>query len=82
MIVTAIIRIIWAIVLPILNKIPSVQINYDGIVTSSVFQYLRAALYFLPMHTVFAIGSIVLALWVLRIVIAVLHSLWKALPIV
>lgn len=82
MITTSVIRALWAIASPILGKISSVQINYDGIASSGVYQYLRAALYFFPMNTVLTIGGIVLSLWILRIVIAVLHSLWASLPIV
>lgn len=82
MITTSVIRVLWAIASPILGEIPSVQINYDGIASSGVYQYLRAALYFFPMNTVLTIGGIVLSLWILRIVIAVLHSLWASLPIV
>ena len=82
MITTSVIRVLWAIASPILGKIQSVQINYDGIASSGVYQYLRAALYFFPMNTVLTIGGIVLSLWILRIVIAVLHSLWASLPIV
>ena len=82
MIFNPVLRLLWAIVSPILAKIPSVNINYDGVVTSSVYQYIRAALYFFPMQTVVNILSIVLALWVLRVVIALLHSLWASLPII
>lgn len=82
MIFNPVLRLLWAIVSPILAKIPSVNINYDGVVTSSVYQYIRAALYFFPMQTVVNILSIVLALWVLRVIIALLHSLWASLPIV
>lgn len=82
MIVTAGLEIIWAIVQPLLSRIPDVAINYDSIASSSVFTYLRAGLYFLPMQTVLQIFTCIIALWVLRIVIAILHSLWAALPIV
>ena len=82
MIFNPVLRLLWGIVSPILAKIPSVNINYDGVVTSSVYQYIRAALYFFPMQTVLSILSIVLALWVLRVVIALLHSLWASLPII
>lgn len=82
MIVTAAISAIWAIVEPLVNHIPDVSINYDSIASSSVFTYIRAGLYFLPMHTVWIIFSLIVALWVLRIVIAVLHTLWASLPVV
>lgn len=82
MIVTAGLKILWAIAQPLINRIPEVAINYDSIASSSVFTYIRAGLYFLPMDTVWNIFSIVVALWVLRIIIAILHTLWASLPVV
>ena len=82
MIFNPVIRVLWAIISPILAKIPSVQLNYDGVANSSAFQYIRAGLYFIPMNTVVTILTLTLALWVLRMAIAFLHSLWSSLPIV
>ena len=82
MILNSMLRILWSVISPILAKIPSVQLNYDGVTNSSVFQYIRAGLYFLPMQTVIKILGIIIALWIFRIVIAFLHSLWSSLPIV
>lgn len=82
MISNAILQAVWGVAYPLVMRIPSVQINYDGIANSTVYQFLQAGMYFLPIGTVTAILTIVVALWVLRIVIAVLHSLWAALPIV
>lgn len=82
MILNSMLRILWSVISPILTKIPSVQLNYDGVANSSVFQYIRAGLYFLPMQTVLKILGIIIALWIFRIVIAFLHSLWSSLPIV
>ena len=82
MIVTAVITAIWNLVQPILNRVPEISIDYAGVSSSPIYQWLRAALYFVPMNTVFAICGLTLALWVLRVVIAFLHSLWGSLPIV
>ena len=82
MITTAVINVLWSIASPILALIPDIAINYDGIANSTVYQFIRAGLYFLPMETVTKILTLVIALWVLRIVIAFLHSIWAALPIV
>lgn len=82
MITTAIINVIWSIAQPIVSRMPDIAINYEGIANSTVYQFMRAGLYFLPMDTVIRILSLVLVLWVFRIVIAFLHSLWAALPIV
>ena len=49
MITTAILTVIWGIVKPLLVRIPDLQINYAGLSSMSVYQYLRAGLYFFPM---------------------------------
>ena len=82
MITTAVLTVLWGIIKPLIVRIPDLQINYAGLSSMSVYQYLRAGLYFFPMGTVVAILEIILALWVLRVVVAILHSLWDALPIV
>lgn len=82
MITTAVLTVLWGIIKPLITRIPDLQINYAGLSSMSVYQYLRAGLYFFPMGTVVAILEIILALWVLRVVVAILHSLWDALPIV
>lgn len=82
MITTAVVNVIWGIVQPILNRVPDISINYEGIANSTVYQWIRAGLYFFPMDTVKTILTIIIALWVLRVVIALLKSLWSALPIV
>lgn len=82
MIVGSIISFLWTFAGPLVNRIPDVAINYDGIANSTVYQFLKAACYMLPMDTVHRILSIVLLLWVVRVVIAFLHSVWQALPIV
>ena len=82
MIITFAIRMIWSLVSPILSRVPEIGIDYAGVTSSSIYQWLRAALYFVPMHTVVTICALTLALWVLRVVIAFLHSLWSSLPIV
>ena len=82
MIVNAAITAIWNLVHTILDRVPEIGIDYAGISSSSIYQWLRAALYFLPMNTVITICALSLALLVLRMVIAFLHSLWASLPIV
>ena len=62
MIVTAVITAIWNLVQPILNRVPEISIDYAGVSSSSIYQWLRAALYFFPMNTVLAICGLTLAL--------------------
>ena len=82
MITTGILNVIWGIACPLVELMPAVEINYNGIANSTVFQFLRAGMYMLPVGTVVTILGIVLSLWVFRVVIAFLHSLWASLPIV
>lgn len=81
MLMTGVLNVLWSIACPVLEKMPVVAINYDGIANSTVFQFLKAGLYLLPTATVFDILKVVVALWVVRVVIAFLHSLWAALPV-
>lgn len=81
MIMTSILTLLWSIAEPLINKMPEIAINYDGIANSTVFQFLQAGMYMLPVDTVIRILGIVIGLWTFRIVIAFLHSLWAALPV-
>lgn len=82
MLTTGVLSFLWSFAEPLVNRMPEIAINYDGIANSTVYQFLKAAMYMLPMETVFRILSLVLLLWVVRVVIAFLHSLWATLPIV
>ena len=82
MIVTFALKMLWGLIFPILNRVPEISIDYAGVASSSIYQWLRAALYFLPMNTVVTICTLTLALWVRRVVIAFLHSFWSSLPLV
>lgn len=82
MLVDGVLTILWSIAEPLINKMPEIAINYDGIASSTVFQFLQAGAYMLPIGTVNSILSIVVGLWIVRVVIAFLHSLWAALPVV
>lgn len=81
MLVTGVLTVLWSIAEPLINKMPEIAINYDGIANSTVFQFLQAGMYMLPVDTVTTILGIVVSLWAFRIVIAFLHSLWAALPV-
>ena len=80
MITNAIISWLWGFISPLVDQIPTIEFNADGLVTN-ILPYLRAGLYFLPMHTFSSILRLTLALWTLRVMVAFLHTLWKSLPI-
>lgn len=82
MITNSVLKLIWAIIEGPLNSVPDLNINYEGLADSTVYQYIQSALYLLPMDTVTTIFTITAALWVLRMFIAFFRALWAALPIV
>ena len=82
MIFNPVLDIIWAIVNPILSLIPDVELNTPDGVWDTGLEWIRAALWFFPFNTVMDILSLVLLLWVFRVSVAVLHSIWSSLPIV
>lgn len=81
MISTAIIRMLWGVASPVIERIPSISISADSPIVTSALSWVRCALYLFPMGTVLKILTLILALWVMRVVISVLRTLWSALPI-
>lgn len=73
--------LIFVIVIAALVQLPDIEINKDEVVSSNVFTYIRAAMYFILSGTVFTIGGIILALWVFRIIVAVVKVIWDMLPV-
>ena len=73
--------LIFVIVIAALVQLPDIEINKDQVVSSNVFTYIRAAMYFIPSGTVFTIGGIILALWVFRVIVAVVKVIWDLLPV-
>ena len=73
--------LLFLIVVAALVQLPAIEINKDQVVSSNVFTYIRAAMYFIPSGTVFTIGGIILALWVFRVIVAVVKVIWDMLPV-
>ena len=62
------------------SLIPNISWNVPVSVVSGVTQFFHVIFYIVPMDTVFAIASIVIALHSFRIVIALIKTLWDVLP--
>lgn len=69
------------ILIPCIAALPAINIDANEVISSSFYSYIRAGMYFLPVGTVIAILSIQVALWSFRIIIAVVQSIWKLLPL-
>lgn len=68
------------VVVPALALLPAINIDANAVISSTFYSYIRAGMYFLPVGTVVTIFGIQLALWVFRIVVAVVRSVWDLLP--
>ena len=71
--------IIALIVIPLILSVPTVVIDVPGVVNGSVYSFIRAGAYFLPMSTVGVILGITLGLYVFRMIIAVVKAVKEIL---
>lgn len=71
--------ILVLIIIPLVGALPDIVIDVPGVVNGSVYSFIRAGAYFLPMTTVAAILTITLALFVLRMLIAVIKAVKEIL---
>lgn len=73
--------IIIFIVLSLIVSLPTITINSSVVIASSAFAYIRAALYFIPTGTCAAILSIILGLWIIRVIVSLVKTIWALLPV-
>lgn len=76
----AIFVVVLGIVLGILVFLPDIDIDKDAVISSSAWYWVMAAMYFLPTHTVFQIGSLVVGLGIFSLIVSVVKSFWDVLP--
>lgn len=69
------------VVIPCIMALPTITINVPAVLDSSAYSYIRAGFYFLPVNTVSAILAITLALFLFRLLIAVVKAVWELLPL-
>lgn len=75
-----IILIVSLVAIPCIAALPTITISYSAVTTSSVYSFIRGAMYFLPVKTVGIILSLILALWLFRMLIAIIRAVWAILP--
>lgn len=73
--------VVLLVVFALLMALPAIHIDADEVIASNAYSYIRAACYFLPMGTVTAILSIIMGLWVFRVIIALVKTIWSVLPV-
>lgn len=80
MLKTVIFLIVFFVVIGILALLPQIEINKDAVITSSAWQWVRAAMYFLPFDTCIQIGTVVLGLAIWSMIISVVKTFWDIFP--
>lgn len=78
---TIIIAVVFLLLFGLLMALPSIHIDPNAVVASSAFSFVRAALYFIPVRTCTAILSINLGLWIWRVIVSLVKTIWNLLPI-
>ena len=71
--------IIALIIIPLITALPTIAIDVPGVVNGSVYSFIRAGAYFLPMDTVAVILGISLGLYVFRMIVAIVKAIKEVL---
>ena len=69
-------------VLSLFPFLPVVELSAEAVEASSAWQWIQAALYFIPVHTVVQILGVILALSLWSLVVSVIKTIWDLLPVV
>lgn len=72
--------VIFFVVIGILAVLPQIDLNKDAVISSSAWNWVRAALYFLPIHTCIQIGTVILGFGIWSVIVAVVKTIWDILP--
>lgn len=75
-------NIVFSIVSGMLNLLPDVTWSVESSFFDYLVSFIRMVGYLLPWGTVTAIVSLVVALTVFRIIIAIIKTVWDLLPLV
>ncbi len=81
MLKVALFAIIIVAVFALLASLPAIVIDVNTVTASTAWTWIRAALYFIPTHTVVAILGIIVALGVFRLIVALVKTIWDLLPV-
>lgn len=73
--------VLIVVVLGLLAALPAINIDKDAVLSSSAWDWVMAAFYFIPVHTVVSILTVIVGLGVFRILIALVKTIWDLLPV-
>lgn len=67
--------LVLLLVFVLLMALPAIHIDANEVISSNIYSYIRAALYFIPTGTAAAILALVLAFWIWRVILALVKIL-------
>lgn len=73
--------LIIALAIGMIVALPVITIDANAVIASSAFAYIRAALYFIPAGTCATILIVILGLWIVRVVVTIVKTIWDLLPV-
>jgi len=73
--------IVIVVVFGLLAMLPAIEIDQDAVTSSAAWSWIIAAMYFFPVGTVGAILTLIVALWLFRMIVSLVKTLWELLPI-
>lgn len=83
------IEIIWLIITPVINIAPGITGIIENLLQSTTFisaigvfkEYLELVTYLIPVHAFKPIFALIIAIWLFKVVVNILKTLWGILPI-
>ncbi len=81
MILETIINILFLPLQALLSLLPDISWNVENNFLNSVLDIFQVVCYLLPMKTVVAILTIIIAINVFKIVISIIKTIWQLIPL-
>lgn len=81
MILETIINILFLPLQALLSLLPDISWNVENNFLNSILDIFQVVCYLLPMKTVVAILTIIIAINVFKIVISIIKTIWQLIPL-
>ena len=82
MVTEFLLNIVWFILKPLLDLLPTVEINIASDTFNIFYNAVEAVCYLLPMSDIIIMVGIVFSITVFRIIVSFIRTIWELLPMV
>ena len=76
----AVFALILSFVMALLVALPQIDIDKDAVLSSTAWQWVKAAMYFIPTGTAVSILTVVFGIGIWSLIVAVVKTIWDVLP--